>query len=247
MKQFVILVLMLVLCHTLHSQDLEPKKYPARQNDSTRVKRYAAMGIHVGANSSYNGNVNGIDYFEPGFLFNIYEVFELNDKWLLQGGLGGIKFGGKNLQYGNKNLRNDTLFYFNFTFTGAFYLTVPLMLKYKYSNKSTFVAGVRLSAMIMPYGTSLDGYEFHGIRYEYPSPPTIDGLPPGANKRDIGPILGYEYHFNRKISLSAILNIGLVPLFTKPYTDQNGTSYPIGPGNNNNSISIGLSYDFLRN
>jgi len=232
---------------TLYSQDLGPGKYSSHGQDSAGIKKYAAMGINLGTNSCYNGLTDKVVNADIGFNFDIYEVFDIGDKFTLEGGIGFIKFGGKNLGFGNKNLRNDTLFRFSNSFTGAFYFTVPLSVKYKYNDKSNFIAGVRICSMIMPYGSSVDGYIVKNVAYNTYLPVTNDALPSGSNTFDIGPILGYEYHFTHRLYASALLNIGLVPIFTQAYIDQNGTKYPIGAGNNNFGLSIGLSYDFLKN
>jgi hypothetical protein len=246
MKAFLIVSALIISTTALFGQDLEAIKYKQRP-DSSRVKKYSAMGIHAGFNNCLNKDAGGKLIYSPGFLFDVYEVFDLNKKWSIQGGLGGIMYGAKNLGYGNKNQRHDTLFYFNNTFSGAFYITVPLVVKYRCTDQSTFIAGLRLCSIIDTYGNSVDGYEVNHIKTEYQQLLSPDDFPPHTNKRDIGPILGYEYHFNKRLSISAIINIGLVPIFTTPYIDQNGLPYPIGAGNYNNSLSIGINYDFLKN
>lgn len=251
MKAISAFIISMLICISGFSQteDFGGPEANKSQND-------ISMGLYLGINNvvSLNGYpLLGIGGYSAAPLFGVCGNFPLNDKWHLEAGVGFISFSGKYLRNGLKYPSHDTIIDDLEILFQANYITIPLLLKYKYGNKSDLVAGIRLSGMTSLAAYSIKDYLVSQRHYNFEPlyPSNTYDIP--NNQMDIGLILGYEYNLSKKWSASIIYNLGLIPIISnetksrnnKVYGDHTYYYYTPETGNHNNSLSIRLCYNFL--
>jgi hypothetical protein len=192
-------------------------------------------GLYAGVNNAINYKLSGL-YPAPSFQF--YFQAPLSRHLELNVGFGVIFYKGKSLNYLESNVIRDTLILKKYNISEIGYGTIPVLLKYRIG-RSKIVAGVRWSLAMSTTGTG---------NFWRAAPPKRDSLvfvsqaapilPPDGDKIDIGGVIGYEFGISRHLSISALCNIGLIPVFPSGLS----TAYGEKIGNYNLSAEVGVHY-----
>lgn len=210
-------------------------------NDSAPASSRFGLGFYAGLNNAFDYNQFAMN---PGTSFMMYGTYKISSKWQIEIGFGGIYFKGKSLSFSQTRNVFDTIYKDNNTLTGIAYTTVPIIFRYKLSNASRLLIGMRWMCVSETYGNGTSGYYRPGTNDSFISrSKIIPGLPKGANNMDIGGIAGFEIVFLRHFSASLKINIGMIPVFPGKLSGVSGTM----TGNTNNSIELGLNYEFISN
>jgi hypothetical protein len=210
------------------------------------------FGIYLGANNVYSINAKQIPGMNPYAILPMYGVygnFRLNKKLSFEVGLGYIYYGAKYLKYGNSMLQNDTPVYFIHNVTEGGYVTVPLIVKYALSKKSSILGGIRFSGLTYSIEHFMGANINNQHQYTQIDTYVENDFDLLHNQLDVGLILGYEYQFSNHWSVSLMYNLGFIPIVDQSTQNQFNNSFGdfdfIKSGNNNNSFSIRLCYNFL--
>jgi hypothetical protein len=207
-------------------------------NDSLKKSSKLNIGLYAGVSNSLTSKASNVNLF-PSFL--IYGQTKLSKKWELMIGIGESFYSGKSLNYTESKILYDTLELKKNTIQTIGYLTVPVLLKFKVSPKSSLIGGLRWSYASYVEGTG--GYYISWTKkdsFVYLSS-LSPKLPSQANKIDIGAVLGYQFSFTNHFMGSVMFNLGMVPVFPSSFKEDTGEHV----GLYNVSAEIGLHYLFF--
>lgn len=249
MKRSIVILFLAIIAFSAYGQTKE---------DTVPKKKFSAVGLYIGINNTYGtkaGVYSNTNVYGLSPLIGAYGIFELNYKWDFETGLGFMEYDAKYLRYGysyDLGTKPDTIDFADHLMTTAYYVTVPFILKYKLTPRSSILGGIRASGEATDNQASIKGYLPGKIYDDYPDRGLANYM--HKNQFDIGLILGYEFNFSDRLFVSFMGNIGFIPLFpksfttTKAYDATTGESdyfYPAATGNYNNSLSIRICYSFL--
>lgn len=204
--------------------------------DSSQLKNYLNIGLYTGINQTYVYQNNG---FMPSLSYRVDFQLDLGRKWEMVIGLGGISYNKKSLSFKESKIVSDTLNVKNCVISSISYATIPLLIKYKLSQKSSIMAGIRWSYAISTNGngTFSQGYPAKRDSLILISH-LIPNLPDGAHKMDFGGVIGFEYTISRLVFASILINGGGAPIFPAGYKDAFGSK----TGNYNMSGELGFHF-----
>ena len=228
------------------------------KRDTLPDHRLSAVGVYIGYNGTYtakDGISGNYKSYATSFMYGAFGVFDFrrNNRLQIETGLGAIEYASKYLRFGySYNLYKNTFQYQDNLITSALYVTVPMIFKYKVTHRSYILSGIRASGQVTNNEQAINGIRTgNNNQVAYIGP---GDLVTNTSKFDIGLIIGYEYHFSKRVFVSLLYNFGLIPLFSKSYINhldafspyENNYFYPTATGNYNNSISIRICYNFLK-
>jgi hypothetical protein len=215
----------------------------AQDNNDTINPSHSAIGIFAGPNSTMAFNIpqGYTQYVTVSFSPGIYGAFDISKKWRAEASISYISYGSKYIRTRSNQNQNDTLFVYGKYSTYAGYASGMLLFKYKLNNKNGFLIGARLSKMVSSIGSYYSGYVSQGKLIMTGMDNDDNGLINMTHLFDLGAIGGYEYNITPLLSVSALLNVGLLPIMKKSEVDNS-----VLANNYNRSLQLRLSYALFK-
>jgi hypothetical protein len=226
-----------------------------RHHDTT-VVLHSAVGVYIGGNNTYNsysGPSESMNLYDLNLDIGAFGTFDLDEKWQIEIGLEGFGFGSKYFECGAVWKSHDTTFKNLNTISNAEYVSVPLVIKYRISAKSTVIFGARISGLTSFSGSLINSVIVNNVTYTA-STGTIASFSTDLenySKTDVGIILGFQYNISPRFFAAVQLNINFIPIFSNhalsdyAISAANGYYDPVQLGNTNNSLSLRLGYNIL--